>query len=217
MPDEVWAFFKKHQNSLIELSVSADRRKHTDSTEEVKHYLDSAHYEVNESGELSEAIRLNFNLLSYLFSKIDSVDQMSIIRVAADLGHYIGDAHVPLHTTANYNGQYSNQLGILALWETYVYELTKSDREIRKVNAHYIYDIDMYSDSIISISHSLVDEVLLMARTVRLRDGAPVVWVYRTRGRTLDMLPTPAFCREYSDSLDNMVQIRFNDYADAMA
>ena len=135
-------FFKKHQNSLIELSVWADRRKHTDSTEEVKQYLDSAHYEVNESGELSEAIRLNFNLLSYLFSKIDSVDQMSIIRVAADLGHYIGDAHVPLHTTANYNGQYSNQLGILALWETYVYELTKSDREIRKVNAHYIYDID---------------------------------------------------------------------------
>ena len=29
MPDEVWAFFKKHQNSLIEQSVSADRRKHT--------------------------------------------------------------------------------------------------------------------------------------------------------------------------------------------
>ena len=95
--------------------------------------------------------------------------------------------------------------------------MTKSDREIRKVNTHYIYDIDMYSDSIISISHSLVDKVLLMERTVRLRDGAPVVWVYRTRGRTLDILPTPAFCREYSDSLDNMVQIRFNDCSDAMA
>ena len=75
----------------------------------------------------------------------------------------------------------------------------------------------MCSDSIMSISNSLVDEVLLMERTVRLREGAPVIWVYRTMSRTLDMLPTPAFCREYSDSLDNMVQIRFNDCADAMA
>jgi len=25
-----------------------------------------------------------------------------------DLGHYVGDAHVPLHTISNYNGQQIN-------------------------------------------------------------------------------------------------------------
>lgn len=75
----------------------------------------------------------------------------------------------------------------------------------------------MYSDSIISISHSLVDLVRLMERTVRLRDGTTLVWGYRTKGRTLDLLQTSAFCREYFDSLDNKVQIRFNDCADAIA
>ncbi|MDX1942221.1 MAG: hypothetical protein SFU99_16775, partial [Saprospiraceae bacterium] len=41
-----------------------------------------------------------------------------ILRLSAEMGHYIGDAHVPLHTTENYNGQLSNQLGIHAFWES---------------------------------------------------------------------------------------------------
>ena len=63
---------------------------------------------------------------------------MSIIKVVADLGHYLGYANVPLHTTENYYGKFLNQVGIHALWETHVYELTKSKFEISKVNAHYI-------------------------------------------------------------------------------
>ena len=42
-----------------------------------------------------------------------------VLRTAADLGHYLADAHVPLHTTGNYNGQRTNQTGIHALWETH--------------------------------------------------------------------------------------------------
>ena len=36
----------------------------------------------------------------------------------ADLGHYLADAHVPLHT-GNYSSQRTNQTGIHALWETH--------------------------------------------------------------------------------------------------
>lgn len=32
-----------------------------------------------------------------------------ILRISSDLGHYIADAHVPLHTTINYNGQLTGQ------------------------------------------------------------------------------------------------------------
>ena len=32
-----------------------------------------------------------------------------ILFLAADLGHYIGDANMPLHTTINHNGQLTGQ------------------------------------------------------------------------------------------------------------
>ena len=34
-----------------------------------------------------------------------------ILRLSADIGHYIADAHVPLHTTENYDGQLTDQHG----------------------------------------------------------------------------------------------------------
>ena len=32
-------------------------------------------------------------------------NQTKILRYAAELGHYIADAHVPLHASSNHNGQ----------------------------------------------------------------------------------------------------------------
>jgi hypothetical protein len=39
------------------------------------------------------------------------------------MGHYIGDANVPLHTTINYDGQLTGQRGLHALWESMIPEL----------------------------------------------------------------------------------------------
>ena len=39
---------------------------------------------------------------------------LKVLFLATDLGHYIANAHVPLHTTLNYNGQLSNQSGFHA-------------------------------------------------------------------------------------------------------
>ena len=138
LPFEVWSFFKKHESQLIEYSVLADKRKHTDSTESLNHYLDLDQDSINHNGRLLDAISEKYNLLSYLFYNYnpDSSDCDYIIKVAADLGHYIGDAHVPLHTTKNYNGQFTGQTGIHALWETHVYELTRESRIPQKLNPY---------------------------------------------------------------------------------
>ena len=47
----------------------------------------------------------------------------SILFYAADISHYIADAHVPLHTTLNYDGQLTNQKGLHNLWESTIPEL----------------------------------------------------------------------------------------------
>ncbi len=39
------------------------------------------------------------------------------IRLAADLAHYVGDLHNPLHTTSNYNGQLTGNFGLHGRFE----------------------------------------------------------------------------------------------------
>jgi hypothetical protein len=61
--------------------------------------------------------------LDLLTKAFKSGNQDSILFYAADLGHYIGDLHVPLHTTVNYDGQLTGQKGLHALWESTIPEL----------------------------------------------------------------------------------------------
>jgi hypothetical protein len=100
-------------------------------------------------------------------------DQDKILRLCAEMGHYVGDAHVPLHTTENYNGQMSNQLGIHAFWESRIPELFADDTYDYFVGkAEYIEDPQTYYWDIILKSHSLVDSVFRTEQ--RLRDIYPI-------------------------------------------
>ena len=45
-------------------------------------------------------------------------DAAKIALTTSILGHYIADAHVPLHTTENHDGQSTNQRGIHSRWES---------------------------------------------------------------------------------------------------
>ena len=45
-------------------------------------------------------------------------DPAKVALTTAVLGHYIADAHVPLHTTENHDGQQTNQRGVHSRWET---------------------------------------------------------------------------------------------------
>ena len=129
---------------------SADARKHTDTLEPPRHYLDlddvlDAWPEASSSAEL---VGMSWHDYCTMLTSIDSTPDVrrfgvlhwqlhwtyrklvtlkaptdstpvaldNVLRTAADLGHYLADAHVPLHTTGNYNGQRTNQIGIHALW-----------------------------------------------------------------------------------------------------
>ncbi len=45
-------------------------------------------------------------------------DPAKVVTASAILGHYIADAHVPLHTTENHDGQYTHQRGVHSRWES---------------------------------------------------------------------------------------------------
>jgi hypothetical protein len=88
-------------------------------------------------------------------------DKNRILKLSAELGHYIGDAHVPLHTVSNYDGQLTNQSGIHAFWESRLPELfaeTRYDFFVGK--ATYIDKPKEYFWNIVLTSNKLAINVL---------------------------------------------------------
>lgn len=49
-------------------------------------------------------------------------DVALVMKTAADLGHFVADAHVPLHATLNHDGQLTNQRGLHNRWESTLVE-----------------------------------------------------------------------------------------------
>ena len=133
-----------------------------------------------------------------------------ILRLAAEIGHYVGDAHVPLHTTENYNGQLTGQLGIHAFWESRLPELFADEGYDYLVGpATYIEDPQDYYWNIVLESHALVDQVL--DTEARLRQQFSADQQYCSDERLGREVRTQ--CREYaaawSEAMDGMVEQRF--------
>lgn len=131
-PDEA-AFFRRHLIRIENLVMDPDDRKGDDPAESPRHFVDVESYE--EAGfplrgrawsesEVARAVgpgRLRgmgtglFALLETLErfrEAYDSRDETEAVLRAADLAHYVGDLHNPLHTTSNFDGQRTGQRGI---------------------------------------------------------------------------------------------------------
>jgi hypothetical protein len=113
----------KEMNNLVSNSTRPDIRRNTDKTEATKHFIDLEAYGPNAANMMpldwanavkkyNEDTLLKYGYVPYvivnqlekLTNAFRSKNKDSILFYAADLGHYIGDAHVPLHTTLNYDG-----------------------------------------------------------------------------------------------------------------
>ena len=55
---------------------------------------------------------------NWLVKAFENHDVDYILKNSTDLGHYISDVHIPLHTNVNYNGQLTVHRGIHAFWES---------------------------------------------------------------------------------------------------
>ncbi|MBB4077805.1 hypothetical protein GGR28_000406 [Lewinella aquimaris] len=137
-------------------------------------------------------------------------DAPRILRLAAEIGHYVGDAHVPLHTTENYNGQLTGQTGIHAFWESRLPELfADGEYDYFVGGAEYIQTPVTYYWDIVLESHALVDSVLTTERRLRERFPADQQFCYEERlGRQVRTQCTE-FSRAWSEAMNGMVEDRF--------
>ncbi len=134
-------------------------------------------------------------------------DSKRILRLCADIGHYIADAHVPLHTTSNYNGQKTGQIGIHGFWESRIPELFADEQYDYFVGKpRYIDNTTEYFWSVVLRSHALVDSVLLVERRLRQSYPADRQKCPETRGRSVVMVACPEYAAAYQSALDGMVE-----------
>ena len=147
-----------------------------------------------------------------LVKAFEAKDTEKIVRISAEFGHYIGDAHVPLHTTTNYNGQLTGQRGIHAFWESRVPELfADTEYDYFVGGAKEIGDPQAYFWNVVLESHLLVDSVLLIEKDLSRRIPEDRQYCYDERlGRTVRIQ-----CREYAAAyqarLNGMIENRMRD------
>ena len=224
LPRELQVAWGDDPAMLVRHATSADARKHTDTLEPSRHYLDlddvmdawpepasaaglvgmswqdyrtmvtsiDSTLDPRRFGVLPWQLHWTYRKLVALMAATDStpVALDDVLQTAADLGHYLADAHVPLHTTGNYNGQRTNQTGIHALWETHNVEHLMASHTCDLSEALPDYDPLWTPWDILRTSHREVAHVLAAEAEWRQLTQAHG-WALRRRGRTLSMLPSP--------------------------
>ncbi len=135
-----------------------------------------------------------------------------ILRLSAEMGHYVGDAHVPLHTTENYNGQLTNQLGIHAFWESRLPELfADKSYDFFVGKAEYIEDPKSYFWDIVLDSHILLDSVLVIEKELSQTFPPDQQFCFEERLDATIRTQCPEYCSAYHDRMNGMVEQRMRD------
>ncbi|MCB0666464.1 MAG: hypothetical protein KDC80_11600 [Saprospiraceae bacterium] len=136
-------------------------------------------------------------------------DKGRIIRLAAEMGHYIGDAHVPLHTTSNYNGQFTDQLGIHAFWESRIPELFAEEQyDFFVGKADYISDPRTFYWDIVLSSNAFVDSVLLIEKELSNIFPTDQQYCFDERLDVTVRTQCPAYAEAYQNRMQGMVEDR---------
>jgi hypothetical protein len=136
-------------------------------------------------------------------------DVYTILKTSAEIGHYIGDAHVPLHACKNHNGQYTNQHGIHGFWESRVPELmaeTAFNFWIGK--ADYIKNPLMFMWDRIMESAVAADTVLQFEKTLSQHFAPDKKFAFEYRNGVLIRQYSSAYTLAYNALLNDMVERR---------
>ncbi len=139
-------------------------------------------------------------------------DARNILRNSAEYGHYLGDAHVPLHTTENYNGQMTDQVGIHAFWESRIPELFADESyDFFVGKAEYIDNPRDYFWDIVLESHSYLDSVLLIEKRISETFPQDQQYCYDERlGRTI-RTECREYAAEYQRQMNGLMETRMQD------
>jgi S1/P1 Nuclease len=223
LPDSMRRFYYNHIDFITEGAVVPDLRRGllNDKNESPRHYIDIEDFGIpvsafpkttkeaynkydssflNKTGYLPWYIQ---NMTEKLTLAFKNRNKSEILFLSAELAHYVGDAHMPLHTASNFNGQLTNQKGVHALWESQIPGMFGNGYNFKTEGARYIPDIPAETWSIIAHTHSLEDTLLYIEKQTRQGFNKGNMYKKDTSGNTVLSYNQPVFSDEYARQFNN--------------
>jgi hypothetical protein len=230
-------FYKPHINFLSEHATDPDKRRYAVAEEGPRHYIDLDRYgtypfdslprkwdkavekytidSVNNHGIVPWWILTMQWRLTEAFKKKNPA---VILKLSAEIGHYISDAHVPLHACSNHNGQYTNQRGIHGFWESRLPELlAEKEWSFFIGKAYYITDKEKFTWKRILESAAASDSVLLFERKLNETFPPDQKYAFEERNGKILKQYSSAYAIAYDKMLDGMAERRMRGSIEAIA
>jgi len=226
---ELLAFYKRHIAWLEEHAVDPDKRRYAFEEEAPRHYIDLDRYgpwphdtlprswedavalfgeeTLIQNGIAPWHIERTMGMLRKAFREGNI---RMILRHSADLGHYLGDLHVPLHCTENYNGGMTGQHGIHGFWESRLPELFAGQYDHLTGQARYYPDIRPILWKTALASSAAVDSVLRFERELSQEARPDAKYAYEERGETVLRVYSREYAARYHEAMAGMVERRMN-------
>lgn len=227
LPEPMSRFFKHHIVYVTENAVNPDRRRGSVKDEAPKHYIDidmygdSALWKMprrwgDAVAKYSEDTLMEYGIVPWHVNKMkydlqrafETKNVRRILATASDLGHYIADSNVPLHTTQNYNGQMTNQKGIHGFWESRLPELYSENYDFFVGKAEYEKRILERAWNGVIQAHLALDSVLGFERELTRRWPEDKKFGYEQRGNVTTQVYSRGFSLAYHQMLGNQVERR---------
>jgi hypothetical protein len=224
LPPEMIRFYKKNMDYITEAAVNPDKRRMAVPEEAARHYIDIDHYGDSALEKMpvywnaavekfTEDTLKAYGIVPWhiyvMYSRLRDAftvrDPDAILKLSAELGHYVGDANVPLHTTENYNGQLTGQDGIHGFWESRLPELFSDNYDFFVGRAEYITNVQQRAWQAVRQSHKEVDSVLLQEKKLSAIFGDRK-YAFEEKGKLIGSVYSAKYSDAYHKRLAGMVE-----------
>lgn len=224
LPVPMIKFYKKNITFITEASINPDRRRFSVADEAPRHYIDLDHYGDSSLlkmprfwndavAQYSEDTLKSYGIVPWhvntMYHRLRNAflvgDPDGILKISAELGHYIADAHVPLHTTENYNGQLTGQEGIHGFWESRLPELFAHEYDFFVGKAEYLENPQIAIWQGVESAHMAVNFVLSEEKKLaeKFRERK---YSFETKGRQTAKVYSQEYAKAFHKILDGMVE-----------
>ena len=237
LPPEMLWLYKSNIAYLEEHAVDPDKRRYSVPVEAARHYIDIDHYGSypytalprnwdSAVAKFGEDTLQQYGIVPWwvqvmqrrLTTAFKEKDQQKILRLSAEIGHYISDAHVPLHACTNHNGQHTNQGGIHAFWESRVPELfADNSYDFMIGKAQYLPNPGAFIWARVLESGAAADTVLRTEAQLTRSFAADAKYSYEERQGKIIRQYSTAFAAAYQQQLNGMIERRMRQSILAVA
>jgi hypothetical protein len=237
LPPEMMVLYKPQIGFLAEHAVDPDKRRYAVKEEGPRHYIDMDRYGQYPFSNLprkwEEAVaKFSADTLQAhgiapwwiqqmqqrLTKAFREKDQSRILKLSAEIGHYIADAHVPLHACSNHNGQFTGQSGIHGFWESRIPELlAEKEWDFFIGPAAYLPQPGQFIWQRVLESAAASDSVLKFEKALSLSFPPDQRFAFEQRNNILVRQYSAAYAIAYNNRLQNMVERRMRASVFAVA